>query len=406
MNLQNNKTKNFTPLPNEIFSLHLSTGELATYAVLMRLEDPRTYECWPSYETIGKAIGKSKSSVKRYVAGLVEKGLITVAPTSVIMRNGLKKNGNLRYHIRPIREKTVEQLISGVNCVAWTAVPEFEAVKKQFRKTEGRGYYHIVQAFAPDDPLDFATAHELGVKLAEHFEGYQCIVVTHMNTAHIHNHIIMNSVNFETGMKFHQSAREMQQVKDYCSQLCQEYGLSVTESKADPFRIPMWKRRLTDHIKEAMEQSRTQQEFVAYMNAYGYDVKWEPHQKYITYTTPENIRCRDSKLFDQTLKRENMELYFRLGGADYLQACREIAYDHREPTPTLEDAVCGMAGTVAAICALCEDEDSEVSDLARELYYSSLLLQELVEWYQSRRQEQENYEEEYEQYHGFDMTMM
>ena len=113
------------------------------------------------------------------------------------------------------REKTVEQLISGVNCVARTAVPEFEAVKKQFRKTEGRGYYHIVQAFAPDDPLDFATAHELGMKLAEHFEGYQCIVVTHMNTAHIHNHIIMNSVNFETGMKFHQSAREMQQVKDY-----------------------------------------------------------------------------------------------------------------------------------------------------------------------------------------------
>ena len=142
------------------------------------------------------------------------------------------------------------------------------------------------------------------------------------------------------------------------------------------------------------------------MNAYGYDVKWEPHQKYITYTTPESIRCRDSKLFDRTLKRENMELYFRLGGADYLQACREIAYDHREPTPTLEDAVCDMAGTVAAICALCEDEDSEVSDLARELYYSSLLLQELVEWYQSRRQEQENYEEEYGQYHGFDMTMM
>ena len=38
-------------------------------------------------------------------------------------------------------------------------------------------------------------------------------------------------------MKFHQSAREMQQVKDYCSQLCREHGLSVTESKADPFRI-------------------------------------------------------------------------------------------------------------------------------------------------------------------------
>ena len=111
------------------------------------------------------------------------------------------------------REKTVERLISGVNCMAQTAQDEFEAVKKQFRKTDGRSYYHIVQAFAPDDPLDFDTAHEIGLKFAEYFKSYQCVVVTHMNTAHIHNHIIMNSVNFETGQKFHQSAREMQQAR-------------------------------------------------------------------------------------------------------------------------------------------------------------------------------------------------
>ena len=65
-----------------------------------------------------------------------------------------------------------------------------------------------------------------------------------MNTAHIHNHIIMNSVNFENGQKFHQSAQEMQQAKEYSNQLCREYGLSFTESKADPFRIPAWKKRL------------------------------------------------------------------------------------------------------------------------------------------------------------------
>ena len=83
------------------------------------------------------------------------------------------------------REKTVERLISGVNCMAQTAQDEFEAVKKQFRKTDGRSYYHIVQAFAPDDPLDFDTAHEIGLKFAKYFKGYQCVVVTHMNTAHI-----------------------------------------------------------------------------------------------------------------------------------------------------------------------------------------------------------------------------
>ena len=65
------------------------------------------------------------------------------------------------------REKTVERLISGVNCMAQTAQDEFEAVKKQFRKTDGRSYYHIVQAFAPDDPLDFDTAHEIGLKFAK-----------------------------------------------------------------------------------------------------------------------------------------------------------------------------------------------------------------------------------------------
>ena len=136
------------------------------------------------------------------------------------------------------REKTVEHLISGVNCMAQTAQDEFEAVKKQFRKTDGRSYYHIVQAFAPDDPLDFDTAHEIGLKFAEYFKGYQCVMVTHMNTAHIHNHIIMNSVNFKNGQKFHQSARKMQQAKEYSNQLCWEYGLSFTESKADPFHIP------------------------------------------------------------------------------------------------------------------------------------------------------------------------
>lgn len=77
------------------------------------------------------------------------------------------------------REKTVERLISGVNCMAQTAQDEFEAVKKQFRKTDGRSYYHIVQAFAPDDPLDFDTAHEIGLKFAEYFKSYQCVVVTH-----------------------------------------------------------------------------------------------------------------------------------------------------------------------------------------------------------------------------------
>lgn len=135
MNLQNSKPKNFTPLPNEIFSLHLTTGELAVYALLLRLENRETHECWPGYETVGKAIGKSKSSVKRYVAGLVEKGLITVEPTSVIMQNGLKKNGNLRYHIRPIRE-AIEWYTQHQMYLAETAAERQQVQQQMARQAE------------------------------------------------------------------------------------------------------------------------------------------------------------------------------------------------------------------------------------------------------------------------------
>ena len=96
--------KNHFTLPNEIFSLGLGAGEIAVYAYLRCLENPSTYQCWPSYATIGKAIGRTKNTVMQYVDALSEKGLISTEPTSVLMRSGIKKNGNLRYTLRPIRE--------------------------------------------------------------------------------------------------------------------------------------------------------------------------------------------------------------------------------------------------------------------------------------------------------------
>ena len=53
-------SKNYFTLPNEIFSLGLGAGEIAVYAYLRCLENPSTYQCWPSYATIGKAIGRTK----------------------------------------------------------------------------------------------------------------------------------------------------------------------------------------------------------------------------------------------------------------------------------------------------------------------------------------------------------
>lgn len=95
---------NYFPLPNEIFYLGLSSGEILVYAYLMFIEDRTTYQCHPSYATIGKAVGMSRNTVKKYVAGLEDKGLIYTEPTTVYTKNGQARNGSLLYTIRPMEE--------------------------------------------------------------------------------------------------------------------------------------------------------------------------------------------------------------------------------------------------------------------------------------------------------------
>ena len=94
---------NFFPLPNAIFHLGLSAEEIATYAFLLYCEDRKTYQCYPSFSTIGNAIGKTKNSVKKYVDGLHDKGLISTQMTKKIAKDGAVLNGNLLYTILPIQ---------------------------------------------------------------------------------------------------------------------------------------------------------------------------------------------------------------------------------------------------------------------------------------------------------------
>ena len=95
--------KNYFPLPNAIFDLGLHHIELSIYTYLLRIEDRRTYQCHPSYATIGKAVGMSNNTVRKYVQELEERGLIVTERTSIITRDGRKQNGSLLYTILPIQ---------------------------------------------------------------------------------------------------------------------------------------------------------------------------------------------------------------------------------------------------------------------------------------------------------------
>ena len=103
VNRKRDGARNFFPLPNDIFNLGLCAGEIVVYAYLMFRENRETYQCYPSYKTIGKSIGMSENTVAKYVRSLEDKGLIYTELTFVQSKDGKPLNGNLRYTIRPIQ---------------------------------------------------------------------------------------------------------------------------------------------------------------------------------------------------------------------------------------------------------------------------------------------------------------
>ena len=94
----------FLLLPNAIFTLGFSPGEMTAYAYLIFCEDRKTHQCWPSIGRISQYTGMSANTVAKHIRHLEDKRLIDVEPTKVQTRDGKVRNGTLRFTIRPIQE--------------------------------------------------------------------------------------------------------------------------------------------------------------------------------------------------------------------------------------------------------------------------------------------------------------
>ncbi len=217
------------------------------------------------------------------------------------------------------------KLVTGVNCVAQSAFNEMVNTKLQYRKAGGRQYYHIMQSFHPDEPITPETAHEIALRFAEeNFPGYEVLVATHVDRNHIHSHFVVNSVNAETGYKFHSDNNEIQRLRDASDKLCIKYGLSVVIPKSKKVKGmstaeyhiaekgQSWKLDLAMAIDEAMRYAVKKEHFIELMEMEGYEVKWKDTHKYITYTCPNGKRCRDIRLHEEKYLKENMEDEFRI----------------------------------------------------------------------------------------------
>ena len=126
--------KNYYPVPKIICQLGLSPGEITVYSFLLFCEDRKTYQCYPSYRTIGDAVGMSRNTVCKYVRSLEEKGLIRTERTSIVLKNGRKRNGSLLYTLLPWRQ-AVEQFHQHQLAIA-EAAAERQRIQQQLAEQE------------------------------------------------------------------------------------------------------------------------------------------------------------------------------------------------------------------------------------------------------------------------------
>ena len=122
-------------------------------------------------------------------------------------------------------------LVSAINCLPETAYSQMMLTKKVFHKEDGRLGYHIIQSFKENE-ISPEKCNKIGMELAQQLWGdkYQVLVCTHTNKQNIHNHIVLNSVSFTDGSKYHNSNVEIALLRETNDDLCIKYGLDVVET--------------------------------------------------------------------------------------------------------------------------------------------------------------------------------
>jgi len=220
--------------------------------------------------------------------------------------------------------ETARRYVTGINCDGENSYAEFMTTKKCFDKENGTYFYQYEQSFSPKENITPALAHEVALEFAERaWPGHEVMVATHCDVDHIHSHFVVNSVSYQDGSKLRQSPKTLLRLRALNDEICQAHGLSVlepytgggTKISAREYRAAMkgqsWKFQLMLSIDKAMNMSGNKDEFIKTMEAMGYGVRWSPDRKYITYTCPNGMKCRDVKLHEEKYRKEMMEREFR-----------------------------------------------------------------------------------------------
>ena len=239
-------------------------------------------------------------------------------------------------------DKTEKQFYTtGINCEVKDAVKQMQFVKTFYGKENGILAFHAYQSFNEGEVTP-EIAHEIGVKLANEMWGdrFQVVVSTHLNTQHIHNHFVINSVSFKDGKKYYSNLTNTALLRKISDEICEEYGLSVLKEKNCKSGINFenfYKKSMRDSdyykfakedIDYAIEHSWTYKEFLKRLKEMGYEVYFRANKISVRmYPHKRNIRIE--RAFGEEYSIENIQNKIRSRYPSREEVIKPKTYDKR-----------------------------------------------------------------------------
>ena len=187
------------------------------------------------------------------------------------------------------RDKTEQSCFeSSYACTLETAFADMRQTKERWHKLGGVQGYHLVQSFAAGEVTP-ELAHRIAKELADRVLGgrYEYVIGTHLNTGHIHSHIVWNSVSRVDGKKYRSNYKSyVTEIRAVSDELCRKYKLSVIDTEnskhvAKPYvewlaeknGQPTWRTAIRQDVDEAIQQSLTWRQFLNALERNGYEVR-------------------------------------------------------------------------------------------------------------------------------------
>lgn len=213
--------------------------------------------------------------------------------------------------------------VSTINCDEENPLEDMINTKKRFNKNDGILAYHAYQSFKENE-VSPELAHEIGVRLATEMWGdrFEAVISTHLNTNHIHNHFVINSVSFIDGKKYYDSKSKYAELRILSDAICEEYGLSTVkeQKKYNNFYKSNIKKSnyhtiVKDDLDRAIKLAYTYPDFIRILKNWNYDVMYRAGKLTLKkYPYKKNIRVvraygeeYDYESLNERIKEEHFE---------------------------------------------------------------------------------------------------